>query len=163
MSGGDFSDKLKLLIEEFERSSLRVVHIRRGSVEIHLSRDAEAAPSRTLTARPSPARAVAAKPMVGAPNSAAASAEVANAEIPPGTALVRAPNIGTFYRSPKPGTPPFVEIGQAIAIGDELCLVEVMKLFTAVRSDVAGTIAAILVEDGAMVEAGQPLFAVEAG
>lgn len=77
--------------------------------------------------------------------------------------MIEAPNLGTFYRSPKPGAAPYVEVGQAIAAGQDLCLIEVMKLFTALRSEVIGTVVAVLVEDGAMVESGQPLFAVKEG
>lgn len=161
MSGGHLSDKLGALITEFERSALRVVHIRRGLIEIHLSKDSVQA---RVTSAPRPSRVSKADAVV-ATNEVSPrrepAAQTAPIAVPQGTALVTAPNIGTFYRSPKPGSPPYVEIGQRVAAGEELCLVEVMKLFTAVRSDFTGTIAAILVEDGAMVEAGQPLFAIE--
>ena len=76
--------------------------------------------------------------------------------------IITAPNLGTFYRAPKPGAAPYVEVGSSFAIGDELCLIEVMKLFTSVRAEQAGRLLAILAEDGAMVEAGQPLFAMAA-
>lgn len=74
--------------------------------------------------------------------------------------VVSAPNLGTFYRAPKPGAANYVEIGSRVKAGDELCLIEVMKLFTAVRADVDGVIHSVLVEDGGMVEGGQPLFAL---
>jgi acetyl-CoA carboxylase biotin carboxyl carrier protein len=73
---------------------------------------------------------------------------------------VLAPYLGTFYRSPKPGSPPYVELGQTVGSEDEVCLVEVMKLFTAVRAGIAGTIAQVLAKDGDIVEAGQPLFVI---
>ncbi|PXA83988.1 acetyl-CoA carboxylase, biotin carboxyl carrier protein, partial [Nostoc sp. 3335mG] len=79
-----------------------------------------------------------------------------------GFEIVRAPYLGTFYRAPKPGEAAYVEIGAEVSAESELCLVEVMKLFTAVRAGASGTIAHILATDGQMVEAGQPLFAIDA-
>lgn len=163
MSSGEFPEKLTYLLQEFERSSLREVHIRRGDIEIHLSRDA--APARRAAVRrdgqggaaaPAPAaRSSAVPPAVPAADPAG--------ELPPGGVIITAPNIGTFYRSPKPGSAPYVEVGDTITEGDELCLIEVMKLFTALKSDKAGRIHSILVEDGLMVEGGQPLFVVVQG
>jgi len=74
---------------------------------------------------------------------------------------VRAPNLGTFYRSPKPGAPPYVEIGQRVDPGSSLCLIEVMKLFTTVPSRVSGTVREVLVADGQLVEFDQALFLIE--
>jgi acetyl-CoA carboxylase biotin carboxyl carrier protein len=70
--------------------------------------------------------------------------------------------LGTFYRAPKPGAASFVEIGQAVVPETELCLVEVMKLFTTLRAGMTGIIRQILVSDGEMIETGQPLFVIEA-
>ena len=74
---------------------------------------------------------------------------------------VAAPNLGTFYRSPKPGSPPFVELGQQVAAGTEICLLEVMKLFTSVNAGVAGTIMKVCAADAELVEGGQVLFYIE--
>ena len=76
---------------------------------------------------------------------------------------VSAPMGGMFYAAPAPGQPPFVTEGQEVKEGDQVGIVEVMKLFTALRSEISGKVVAVLVEDGAMVESGQPLFAVEEG
>ena len=70
--------------------------------------------------------------------------------------------VGTFYRSPGPGEPAFVEEGQRIEIGQVLCILEAMKLFNEFKAEQAGTITRILVEDGSPVEFGQPLFALDA-
>src|SRR5260221_2335507 len=78
-----------------------------------------------------------------------------------GWTVVRAPSLGTFYRSPKPGSPPYCEAGQFIDSEQELGLLEVMKLFTTVRSGVPGTVREILAMDGEMVEFDQPLFLIE--
>ena len=72
--------------------------------------------------------------------------------------IVRAPYMGTFYRAPKPGAPIFVEVGSQVTPETELCLVEVMKLFTAIRAPMVGRIHAVLAVDGQMVEADQALF-----
>jgi acetyl-CoA carboxylase biotin carboxyl carrier protein len=69
--------------------------------------------------------------------------------------------VGTFYRSPSPGAPSFVEVGQAVAKGQTLCIIEAMKLLNEIESDAAGTVKAILVENGQPVEYGQPLFVIE--
>jgi acetyl-CoA carboxylase biotin carboxyl carrier protein len=74
---------------------------------------------------------------------------------------VRAPNLGTFYRSPKPGDPPYVQVGQELVAGTEICLLEVMKLFTTVVARVAGVVREICVDDGAMVERDQLLVLIE--
>ena len=73
---------------------------------------------------------------------------------------MKSPMVGTFYRSSAPGAKPFVEIGQSVAEGDVLCIIEAMKLLNEIESDHAGTIQAILVENGQPVEYGQPLFVI---
>jgi acetyl-CoA carboxylase biotin carboxyl carrier protein len=149
------------LIEEFNRSGLRELHIRRGDFELLLSHaDRAAVAPRPAAPRAVPVAAPAAKPVERA---APALPVAAATDYPADALLVVAPNLGTFYRSPKPGAAPFVEVGDRITAGTELCLIEVMKLFTTVRGEVAGSVVAVLVEDGAMVEAGQPLFALSAG
>lgn len=153
MDSGEFPEKLTYLLQEFERSSLREVHIRRGDIEIYLSRNVAPA-ERTAIQRSSSARATTPTAAPAAPTADSVS------ETPAGGMIITAPNIGTFYRSPKPGALPYVEVGDTIAEGDELCLIEVMKLFTSLKSDKSGRIHSILVEDGVMVEGGQPLFVV---
>lgn len=75
--------------------------------------------------------------------------------------MVKAPSLGTFYRAPKPGAAPFVATGSTIGADSELCLIEVMKLFTTLRAGTAGTIREIYASDGDLVEYDQPLFLVE--
>jgi acetyl-CoA carboxylase biotin carboxyl carrier protein len=74
---------------------------------------------------------------------------------------VAAPNIGTFYRSPKPGSAPFVEVGQHVTAQTEICLLEVMKLFTSVNSGIDGTVVQICATDAELVEGGQILFYIQ--
>lgn len=78
-----------------------------------------------------------------------------------GAAVVQAPMVGTVYHAPEPGAPPFVRVGQRVAAGDQLCIIEVMKLMNAVTAECAGKVAEILVSDGEAVEFGQDLFVIE--
>ena len=73
---------------------------------------------------------------------------------------IRAPMLGTFYRSPAPGEPPFVEIGKRVQADDTVCLIEVMKLFSSIKAGVDGVVTRILVENGAMVEFNQMLIVI---
>ena len=74
---------------------------------------------------------------------------------------IKSPIIGTFYRKPSPDKPLFVEVGQSIAVGDVLCIIEAMKLFNEIESEVSGPIVKILVDDSSPVEFDQPLFLVD--
>jgi acetyl-CoA carboxylase biotin carboxyl carrier protein len=80
---------------------------------------------------------------------------------PSNTLTIKSPMIGTFYRSPSPGKPPFVEVGSEIEIGKPVCIIEAMKLFNEIESEVKGRIVKILVDDASPVEYDQPLFLVE--
>lgn len=75
--------------------------------------------------------------------------------------IIKSPIIGTFYRKPSPDKPSFVEVGSTIAKGDVLCVIEAMKLFNDIESEVAGKIVKILVDDSSPVEFDQPLFLVD--
>jgi acetyl-CoA carboxylase biotin carboxyl carrier protein len=159
-----FPDALKQLLEEFERSSVRELHIRTPDFELYLSTDPAAGRSAVALAPPRAPSGPQAATIVPAPSPAptprAPDPAGAAAALPEGAIIVSAPNLGTFYRAPKPGAANYVELGAKVSAGDELCLIEVMKLFTAVRAAEGGTVHSILVEDGAMVEGGQPLFAL---
>jgi acetyl-CoA carboxylase biotin carboxyl carrier protein len=72
--------------------------------------------------------------------------------------VVKAPMVGTFYRSPSPDAKVFVEVGQAVKEGDTICIIEAMKLMNEIEADASGVVKAILVENGQPVEYGQPLF-----
>jgi len=74
---------------------------------------------------------------------------------------IKAPIIGTFYRKPSPGKPAFVEIGDSVSEGSVLCVIEAMKLFNEIESEVSGKIVKVLVEDSTPVEFDQPLFLID--
>ena len=74
--------------------------------------------------------------------------------------IIKSPMVGTFYRAPSPESEPFVEVGSTVKAGDTLCIVEAMKLLNEIESDCAGTVKAILIENGQPVEFGEPLFVI---
>lgn len=75
--------------------------------------------------------------------------------------IIKAPMIGTFYRSAGPGKPPFVQVGAEIKAGEPICIIEAMKLFNEIESEISGTIVKVLADDATPVEYDQPLFLVE--
>jgi acetyl-CoA carboxylase biotin carboxyl carrier protein len=83
--------------------------------------------------------------------------------LPAGASVVRAPMVGTIYLAPEPGAASFVKIGQQVAAGDQLCIIEVMKLMNAVTAEQPGTVSDILAGDGEAVEFGQDLFVIAPG
>ena len=77
-----------------------------------------------------------------------------------GVVTENSPMVGTFYRRPSPEKPPYVEVGSKVGVGDPLCMIEVMKLYTTISATVGGVIEAILPEDASLVEFDQPLFTI---
>ncbi len=75
--------------------------------------------------------------------------------------VIKSPLVGTFYRSPSPGAPPFVEVGDMVSQGQVLCIIEALKVMNEIESDVDGRVEKILVENGETVEYGQPLFLID--
>ena len=104
-----------------------------------------------------------AAPIAGVVTSAGGSMggsdDPARADLPEGK-VINSPMVGTFYRSASPGSDPFVEVGSMVKTGDTLCIVEAMKLLNEIESDCAGTVKAILIENGQPVEYGEPLFVI---
>lgn len=100
-------------------------------------------------------------PMVASPAAAATTARpAAVASESSDLHVVRSPFVGTFYRSPSPNSPPFVEVGQTISKGQVLCIVEAMKIMNEIEADSSGLVDKIFVEDGQVVEFNAPLFAL---
>ncbi len=103
---------------------------------------------------------VVASPVASAPTAAPASAPVSEAPAKKGTPIT-SPMVGTFYKSPSPDSDPFVTVGQSIAQGDVVCIVEAMKMMNEIESEISGKVVEICVEDGQPVEFGQVLMYVE--
>ena len=153
---------LEALIAQFGQSDWRELHLHAGDLELFLSKDSGSRAPETRAS--APAGAVAAAAPAPVPVSAPAPAAAAGrADVPDGWIVVKAPSLGTFYRAPKPGAAPFVESGSTVDADSELCLIEVMKLFTTLRAGATGVIREIYVSDGDLVEYDQPLFLVEPG
>jgi acetyl-CoA carboxylase biotin carboxyl carrier protein len=95
------------------------------------------------------------------PRVVAQTRSTAEKQFAPGAHVVRAPMVGTFYRAPAPGAAPFVAPGQAVEPDTTVCIIEVMKLMNSIEAGVAGVVKEILVENGAGVEYGTPLVAIE--
>ena len=102
-----------------------------------------------------------AAPVTVSPAAPRKAPKVAAADVAVGQIEVAAPMVGTFYRAPNPGGRPFVDVGDVVGVGDALCLIEVMKLFTTISAEVAGRIVQIGAENGELVEYGRTLFVIE--
>lgn len=146
--------KLKKLIDLVQESGIGELEITEGEERVRISRTGTAPPMVMAT----PAQMAVAAP--GGPAQAAPAAAPEAPAAPTGHTL-KSPMVGTFYRCPSPGAPSFVEIGQSVTKGQTLCIIEAMKLLNEIESDAAGTVKAILVENGQPVEYGQPLFVIE--
>jgi acetyl-CoA carboxylase biotin carboxyl carrier protein len=125
-----------------------------GEIELHLKRRREAG----LLADPAPANAEAsAQPGTSIEPGVGGRSE----SWPDHWVVVRSPMVGTFYRAPAPGAPPFVEVGQTVQADATVCIIEVMKLMNSIAAGAAGAIRKILVEDAQAVEYGQALLVLE--
>jgi acetyl-CoA carboxylase biotin carboxyl carrier protein len=148
--------KLKKLIDLVQESGIGELEITEGEERVRISRTGTSAPAVMSTQPPIGMMA----PEGAATGPAATPAAAAAPPAPTGHTL-KSPMVGTFYRSPSPGAPSFVEVGQAVSKGQTLCIIEAMKLLNEIESDASGTVKAILVENGQPVEYGQPLFLIE--
>jgi acetyl-CoA carboxylase biotin carboxyl carrier protein len=143
-------DKLGALLEKSELAELEV---EAGETGIVLRKPSAAAPSAATAAAQDPG------PAAAAPAAPAAAAEPAAPESSVKT--VRAPLTGVFYEAPSPTAPPYVTVGQQVVVGQIIGLIEAMKLFNEIKSDVSGKVVRIVAESGKLVKAKQPLIEVE--
>ncbi|WP_309625986.1 biotin/lipoyl-containing protein [Methylibium sp.] len=167
-------EDVQALIELFDASQWDELHIVSKGFEIHLSNDpADRGRLSGATAlAPAPLRGDAAastahtgpstptSPARPAPRAVAPQAPQAQ-PTPAGHVTIRAGSLGTFYMAPKPGAKPYVEIGQRVQPDTDVCVIEVMKLFTSVQAGVTGVVRQVLVKDAELVEFDQPLFLIE--
>ena len=140
--------KLKKLIDLVQESGIAELEITEGEEKVKIVKGGGV----SVNAAP-PVVAVPHVPTPQAPPAASTEPE-------PGQEghVVKAPMVGTFYRSPSPDAKVFVEVGQAVKEGDTICIIEAMKLMNEIEADASGVVKAILVENGQPVEYGQPLF-----
>jgi acetyl-CoA carboxylase biotin carboxyl carrier protein len=145
--------KVKKLIELLETSDIAEIEIKEGEEAVRISRNSSVT---TTVAAPAAAPVAASAPSPAAP----AAAEEKPAPQATSGHVVSSPMVGTFYRSPSPSSPPFVEVGTHVKAGDVVCIVEAMKMMNQIEAEKAGIIEAILVKDGEPVEFDQPLVTI---
>jgi acetyl-CoA carboxylase biotin carboxyl carrier protein len=149
--------KIKKMIELLEESGIAEIEIKEGEETLRIARVLPTAPAPApmmAAAAPVAPVAPAAAPQPPAGGTPRASADV-------GEHLVTAPMVGTYYSAPSPGAKQFVEIGDAVEVGQVLCIIEAMKMMNQIESEQGGKIKAILIKNGEPVEFGQPLFIIE--
>jgi acetyl-CoA carboxylase biotin carboxyl carrier protein len=154
--------KLKKLIDLVQESGIAELEITEGEEKVKIVKGGEATvtPLAPAAAAAAPAAAPAAAGAAPAPAAAATTGPAAEAPAPSGHVL-KAPMVGTFYRSASPDAKPFIEVGQNVKAGETVCIIEAMKLMNEIEADATGMIKAILVENGQPVEYGQPLLIIE--
>jgi acetyl-CoA carboxylase biotin carboxyl carrier protein len=159
--------ELKELIEFLIEKDIAEFELERGDVKVKIKRAADAPPmalpdTRYFTVHPGGAVVPPAASEAPGRVNLAASAAASEPTPPPEESLhiVKSPIVGTFYESPSPGSPPFVKAGDALEVGQVLCIVEAMKLMNEIECDVAGELVKKLVANGQPIEYGQELFAV---
>ena len=143
--------KIKKLIEMLQESDLNEIEVKEGEESVRINRKKEvninpAASQVSISAR-APQQSV--------------YPQAIEAETTPALAKITSPMVGTFHRSPAPGKPAFVELGQKVKAGDVVCIVEAMKMMNQVKSDVDGIVREIHIEDGQPVEFDQLLISIE--
>lgn len=150
--------KVKKLIELLDESGIAEIEITEGEESVRISRYAQGiAVPPAIAMPPAVAAPVAAAPAAAAP----AAAPVTAAEPDEEGYAVAAPMVGTFYSSPSPGSPNFVQVGDRVNEGDTLCIIEAMKMMNQIDAEVSGTVKSIRAQNGEPVEYGQILFVID--
>ena len=156
--------ELKELIEFLIEKDIAEFDLERGDVKVRIKRGAaHVAPPPPVTHVAVHTSSASAPEIAAAPVAPAAAPVESAAAAPPAEAglhTVRSPIVGTFYECPSPGSPPFVKPGDAVEVGQVLCIVEAMKLMNEIEADVAGEIVKKLVANGQPIEYGQELFVI---
>ena len=147
--------KVKKLIELLEESGIAEIEIHEGEESVRISRDGSAPLPQTVVNVPSVDASSSLKTQLSTNENSSSDDYSDEGEV------ITAPMVGIFYSSPSPDQPPFVNKGQNIKTGDVLCIIEAMKLFNEIESEVSGKIVKVLVDDSSPVEFDQPLFLVD--
>ena len=149
--------KIKKLIELLESSNLSEMEITENEESIRLTRYSAPpmpAPAPVAAPAPAPVASEGASSADSGVNASDATDEIGDGQV------IRSPMVGTFYASPNPESEPFVRVGSTVEEGEVVCIVEAMKMFNQIESEVSGKITSVLVENGQPVEFDQPLFVV---
>ena len=149
--------KIKKLIELVEESGIAELEITEGEESVRINRNnMSAGPGYAQFAPQQYAPAPVAAPVAAAPAAVEAAAPAASTGH-----QVKSPMVGSFYAAASPEAPAYVEVGSQVKVGDTLCIIEAMKMMNQIESDKAGTVKAILAENGEPIEFNQPLFIIE--
>ena len=151
--------EIKDLIDFISATGLEEVNIETEEFKVSVKRSQDAPTGSVTVAAPAPVAAAAPAPTPAA--APAPTPEAAPAPAASNTVTIKSPMIGTFYRSANPESAPFVSVGDEVTAGKTLCIIEAMKLFNEIESDVSGRIVKVLVDNSSPVEYDQPLFEVE--
>jgi len=151
--------KVKKLVELLEDSNLAEIEIHENDESVRLSRYPQGGVAQAVLP-PAFAPAIAPAPAAAAPDFPDKSIAEEPTEVEPEGYVVRSPMVGTFYDAPNPESEPFVRQGQEVKAGDVVCIVEAMKMFNQIETEVEGTVVSVLAENGQPVEFEQPLFIV---
>ena len=151
----DFNE-IRKLVKLVESAGITSLEIEEGELQIRIEKAAPVSSAPQLVYASAPAAAPAPAAPAAAPAAPAAEAPVASNLIE-----VRAPMVGTFYRSPNPESPPFVEVGDSIRPGQTLCILEAMKIMNEIEAEVSGRIAEVLIDNGQPVQFDQVLYRIE--
>ena len=150
--------KVKKLIELLDESGIAEIEITEGEESVRISRyGSHVAPAAPVA----PAPLMAAAPAAAAVPTPAPASPLAVAEDEEDGHIVTAPMVGTFYSATSPGSPPFVQVGDRVNVGDTLCIVEAMKMMNQIEAEVSGTIKSIRVQNGDPVEYAQVLYVID--
>jgi len=151
--------KVKKLIELLEESGIAEIEITEGEESVRISRYQNEVPAAPVVGHTPPPAQVAAPTAAAAPAAEPPAAAAPKGEEPSGHKVL-APMVGTFYRSSSPEAEQFAKVGDTIAAGDTLCIIEAMKMMNQIESDVSGTVLSVEVENGEPIEFGQVLFVI---
>ena len=153
------------LINFISESGLNEVNIETEDIKLMIRKDAEIkqtiVESSAPVAVPAPAAPAAPSPAAAAPAASADPVPAGDDAVPSNAVEIKSPMIGTFYRSANPDAPPFIKVGDKVTKGQTVCIVEAMKLFNEIESEVSGTVIKVITEDASPVEYDQPLFLVD--
>ena len=145
--------KLKTLIDLVAESGIAELEVTEGEGKVRIVKSFQQMQQQAPIYMQAPQASAPQQPIAAAP-------EVAAAPAPPVGNIVKSPMVGTFYRSPAPGKPSYVELGSVVKVADPVCIIEAMKLLNEIEAGFDGVIKEVLVENGQPVEFGQPLFLI---
>lgn len=156
--GGDIFDvkKVRRLIELMKEHDLAEIDLQQGEQRVRLKRGGE-----PIIAGGTSAGYASSGAHAGASNSSPAAAKGAEAAADTHLAIIKSPMVGTFYTAANPDSRPFVKVGDHVGPESIVCIIEAMKVFNEIPAEMSGRVAAVLVENGAAVDFGQPLFKID--